>query len=141
MILSQSCQIAIKSLAHICSSDAGCVNVKNLAEITGENAHTIAKVLQSLVKRGYLSSATGPHGGFYLTKDQLQIQLSEIVQSIEGVNVFGKCILGLDDCSAKHPCPVHNKYAPLRKDIAKIFEEIPLTQLARVIENGDVFLK
>lgn len=130
MILSQSSQIAVKAIAHISGNGNSCVNVKELAETTGENAHTIAKVLQNLVKHGLLSSITGPQGGFFLTEKQSKGKLSDIVKSIDGINTFEKCVLGMDKCSASHPCLIHGKYAPLRNEIGKIFNETSLEQLA-----------
>lgn len=140
MILSHSSQIAIKSIVHICETDSRCVNVRELSEITGENTHTTAKVLQNLVKLGILSSVTGPRGGFYLTQKQLQENLSEIIKSIDGADIFDRCVLGLSKCSGSHPCPVHNSYSPVRKEIASIFKKIRLSELTSISDKR-VFLK
>lgn len=134
MILSHTCQVAIKSIACIVENETGCINVKELAAITEENPHTIAKVLQNLVKAGMLSSVTGPHGGFMLSRKQLAQPLIEIVKIVDGTDSFDNCVLGLKQCDARHQCPVHEKYVPVRKEIRKIFAQTKLSQLALIPE-------
>jgi Rrf2 family protein len=84
----------------------GVVNVQELAEITGSSRHHVAKVMQRLVKEGYLASNRGPSGGFTLSQKPEQVNLLQIYEAIEGklkttdcpndnkVCPFGKCILG-----------------------------------------------
>jgi Rrf2 family protein len=82
------------------------INVQKIAEITGSSRHHVAKIMQRLVKEGFLKSNRGPSGGFKLNIEPNRITLLEIYEAIEGqVNVlscphdkqvcpFGKCILG-----------------------------------------------
>jgi Rrf2 family protein len=82
------------------------INVQKIAEITGSSRHHVAKVMQRLVKEGFLVSNRGPAGGFQLSIDPKEISLLQIYEAIEGqvkvldcphekpVCPFGKCILG-----------------------------------------------
>lgn len=82
------------------------VNVQYIAEITGSSKHHVAKIMQRLVKEGFLLSNRGPSGGFKLNGDAKQITLLNIYEAIEGeirvhdcphekpVCPFNKCILG-----------------------------------------------
>jgi len=81
-------------------------NVQKIADITGSSRHHVAKVMQRLVKEGFLSSNRGPSGGFKLIIEPAGITLLQIYEAIEGqvkvlscphekqVCPFGKCILG-----------------------------------------------
>ncbi|MBK7027855.1 MAG: Rrf2 family transcriptional regulator [Bacteroidales bacterium] len=82
------------------------VNVQKISDITGSSRHHVAKVMQRLVKEGFLLSNRGPSGGFQLSVDPGSVTLLQIYESIEGhvkvvecphdkpVCPFGKCILG-----------------------------------------------
>jgi Rrf2 family protein len=82
------------------------INVQKIAETTGSSRHHVAKVMQRLVKEGYLLSNRGPSGGFHLSIEPKEITLLQIYEAIEGqvkvldcphekpVCPFGKCILG-----------------------------------------------
>jgi len=82
------------------------INVQKISEITGSSRHHVAKVMQRLVKEGFLLSNRGPSGGFQLGIDPAKISLLEIYEAIEGqvkvldcphekpICPFGKCILG-----------------------------------------------
>jgi Rrf2 family protein len=82
------------------------INVQEIADITGSSRHHVAKVMQRLVKEGFLFSNRGPSGGFKLSIEPAEITLLQIYEAIEvkikvincphekAVCPFGKCILG-----------------------------------------------
>ena len=82
------------------------INVQKIADLTGSSRHHVAKVMQRLVKEGFLSSNRGPSGGFKLNIEPARITLLQIYEAIEGqvkvincphekqVCPFDKCILG-----------------------------------------------
>lgn len=139
MILSHTCRIAVKAVFYIARNKSDMTNIKNLTSAIKENQHTTAKVLQLLVKAHLVSSNTGPRGGFFLTETQLKIPLSKIVTAVDGNGVFENCIVGLAECSAKHPCPLHKKFEPLRKDIVNLFENTLVTDLTSVPDTAIFF--
>lgn len=81
-------------------------NVQKIAEITKASKHHVAKVMQRLVKEGFLSSNRGPSGGFTLLMNSEEITLLMIYEAIEGklkkshcpndhpICPLGECILG-----------------------------------------------
>lgn len=82
------------------------INVQKIADIIGSSRHHVAKVMQRLVKEGFLLSNRGPSGGFKLNLEADKITLLQIYEAIEGqvkvvscphekqVCPFEKCILG-----------------------------------------------
>ncbi len=99
--LSEAASIAIHSMVLIAKSDQ-LVNVLQIADATGSSKHHVAKVLQRLVKDGYLNSNRGPSGGFTLKKDAKEINLLQIYEAIEGKIEIT-------------PCPVDNDICPFDK--------------------------
>ncbi len=81
--LSDAVSIAIHSMVIVAKSD-GPVNAIQLSEKLHKSKHHIAKVMQRLVKVGYLDSFRGPTGGFTLNADPEKLTLYNIYQAIEG---------------------------------------------------------
>ena len=96
--LSEAGSIAIHGMVLIGKAD-GMTNVQSIADQTGASRHHVAKVLQRLVKEGFLRSLRGPSGGFRLNRDPDQITLLDIYQVIEGPLEVTKCPMD------KHICP------------------------------------
>lgn len=142
MILTQTCEIAIRSVAYIAAEQdiAGYITVKKLSQSIDENPHTIAKVLQILAKQGLISSVKGASGGFYLTSSQLKKAVIKIVSAIDGAILFEKCILGLRSCSGKRPCHLHNNFIDVRNKIESSFNNTKIKDLQISFTNGKAFL-
>jgi Rrf2 family protein len=81
--LSEAGSIAIHSMILIAQSDKK-LNVQSIAERTQSSRHHIAKVMQRLVKEGFLKSNRGPRGGFSLNRPPEEINFLDIYESIEG---------------------------------------------------------
>jgi Rrf2 family transcriptional regulator, iron-sulfur cluster assembly transcription factor len=98
----------------------------------------LAKILQILAKRKLLSSTKGPNGGFCLSRDSDKITLYDIVTVIDGDDIFHKCLISMRTCHEENvPCPVHEKYEPIREEVIKLFKEQTIDDLARDIKTRD----
>jgi len=81
--LSEATSIAIHSLALIAVEDQQ-LNANQISKITAFSKNHLSKVLQILVKHGYLNSVRGPRGGFTLNVDPSKVSLLEIFDIFEG---------------------------------------------------------
>ncbi len=100
--ISEAVTIALHSMVIIAKKKGEQVNVNYITEVTDSSRFHIAKVLQKLVKDGFLGSTRGPSGGFYLKEKPENITLLQIYESIEGRLVVTKCPVG------KKTCPLGN---------------------------------
>jgi len=89
-----------------------------------------AKILQRLVRAGFLESLKGKGGGFYFDPSKPDIPLAKLISSIEGDRSFSGCGFGLKHCSSSNPCPMHEKYSPIREAINKMVSEETVQSLA-----------
>jgi Rrf2 family protein len=91
----------------------------------------IAKILQRLVRLGYLHSLKGKGGGYYFDPQKPELTIRELVDATEGSKIITACGFGLKNCSASNPCPLHEKYAPIREAIEKLVSLETIQSLAR----------
>ena len=137
-MLSLTCKAAIRSVIFLASRfDSGTKSsITEIAGFTDTNEHTVAKLLQALVRDNLVNSTKGPSGGFYLTAEQLRKPVILIVESIDGRALFRECGLGLHKCSAKHPCPIHDEYKKSRDLLERLFTEKKIYQLCKPVNSG-----
>ena len=103
--------------------------------------HFTAKVMQILTRHGIVSSQKGVNGGYYLNNEQHGIKLSQIISAVDGSQLFTGCVLGLTACSETEPCPLHQKYKSIRKDIKDMMEHSTVSDMANKLKNGRGFLR
>jgi Rrf2 family protein len=96
--LSESSLIAMHSLALIAKQAPQPLSVKEIAAELEASQNTAAKVMQRLVKAGFVQSIRGPSGGFILTRDPGRINLLQIYQAIEGELDGDSCPFNKKDC-------------------------------------------
>lgn len=89
----------------------------------------VSKMLQSLTNSGIIGSKKGKSGGFFLAKEPKNIRLIDIVEAIDGLEVFFKCVLGFPGCSSTNPCPVHERWGFLRDQAIKMLSSETLDDL------------
>lgn len=137
-MLSYTCKTAIKAVIYLASKFDSRENagIKEIAEYINASEHTVGKLLQTLVKQGIINSVKGPSGGFYISKEQIKQPIINIVEAIDGKNIFKECGLGLSKCSAAHPCPIHNEYKEAREMIEKLFKRKKISDLCEPVNNG-----
>ena len=95
--ISEASSIAIHSLAFLADSE-GSINVNHIATETGFSRNHISKVMQTLVRHGYLSSGRGPTGGFEIRKNAKEINLLEVIELIEGRRESHYCGISEEKC-------------------------------------------
>jgi Rrf2 family protein len=100
-----------------------------------------AKILQMLTKDNKIvSSARGPHGGFYITKRSKKLPAKAILEAVKEDLVFKKCVLGLNQCSEIKPCPMHAEYKMIRLELNKLFESQTIEHLADEVNKDNIFI-
>jgi len=143
-MFSKACEYGIRASIFIAknSREGRRVSPKEISkEIDSPQAFT-AKILQDLVKHHIIKSVQGAYGGFEIDKDLIAtIKLSQIVEAIDGNNIYSGCGLGLKECNENHPCPMHDKFKSIRNDLRYMLETTNLEELATGIKNGEAFLK
>jgi len=97
--LTEAASIGFHSMIIIAQQGQnGQINVNLLAKKTGSSRFHISKVMQKLVKDGFLGSHRGPAGGFYLAKDPEEITLLDVYEAIEGKLEVTHCPLNRPTC-------------------------------------------
>ena len=102
--LSEASIIAFHAMLHVVRASGRTVTSHEIAVTYHLSEAHIAKIMQRLVRAGYLSSVRGPGGGFTATKAPDTITLREIYELIEGPLSNTTCFLDTQVCGGGENC-------------------------------------
>lgn len=132
MLLSSSCVYGLRAALYLASNQNGeFVSIRVMSEELNISFHFLTKTLQQLTSAGLMESQKGPKGGVRLTKKGNGTTLFEIVEAIDGRELFTECALGLPGCGEERPCPMHEQWAETRDQIREMLEETSLVDMAQ----------
>jgi Rrf2 family transcriptional regulator, nitric oxide-sensitive transcriptional repressor len=98
--ISEAATIALHSMGLIARSEQ-LMNAQEVADVTGFSKNHIAKILQQLVKNGFLLSTRGPKGGFLISEKAKNASMMEIYRLIEGEVEENICKNSCERCPFK----------------------------------------
>lgn len=134
-------EYALRGLVYIQNQ-----NLKGLRPGIAEIAREIeaplfytGKILQRLVRHGFISSLKGKGGGFFFDREKPELPIKELISLTEGTRTFTGCGFGLKNCDGNNPCPLHEQYAPIREAINNMVTNETVQSLAgkyRTNSNG-----
>lgn len=143
-MFSKACEYGIRATLYIASKslDGERVSLKDIAlKIDSPEAFT-AKILQEVSRNNIVRSVKGPSGGFEIAVDDMKkVMLSRIVDAIDGDAIYRGCGLGLKECDASHPCPVHDQFVAIRDELSRMLNTTSLYEVAAGLKEGVTFLK
>ncbi|MDF1572191.1 MAG: Rrf2 family transcriptional regulator [Bacteroidales bacterium] len=122
-MLSNTCKYAIRAVVYI-SVYASPEKKAGIREISGKleiPTPFLGKILQSLARNKLLISTKGPHGGFSLGRPAEDISLMDIVEIVDGTDIFDTCLVRTTPCSDESPCGIHDSVTPIRKELKHFF--------------------
>jgi Rrf2 family protein len=142
-MLSNTCKYAIRAVIYLAlnNQDEKKIGLKEVSKTLDIPSPFLGKILQTLAKHKLLISTKGPNGGFALAKPANEITLLNIIEIIDGLDLFDDCLIGLRTCSAhadaELQCPIHHKYVPINKQIYELFNNETIDNLASEIDASE----
>jgi FeS assembly SUF system regulator len=102
-----------------------------LAERTGLQQATVAKLLRLLAQGGLLTSQRGAHGGYMLARSPQEITVSSIVTAVEGPIAITACADGHsgEPCSLEILCPMSHGWNRINSAIRTALADITLAEM------------
>lgn len=127
MLFKKSTEYALKVLSIMArESNNKFFGTKELSERIDVSTTYLAKILQKLQHAGFVTSVTGPGGGFSMAPETLNKKLGDVVRMLENDDMFSSCALGMSVCGHENPCPLHEKWAHFRDEIQVYLEKVSI---------------
>ncbi len=104
------------------------------AEI-GLSTPEIEQVVHFLRLAGVVEAPGPASEGVRLARGPSSITLLEVVRATDGTGLWGRCILGLAECSDQLPCPAHDAWREARALLERHLDSQSLLDLTRVVSR------
>jgi Rrf2 family protein len=110
--------------------DEGAVSAKRIAEEFGIPQELLAKVLQRLARKGFITSHNGPKGGYVLARSAEEITVGEVLRTLEGPINIVSCIDDLT-CPQFSRCNLRRPVQKIQASISFLLDTMTLGELSR----------
>ena len=108
---------------------------KKLCRKSNVPEYSARKGLQLLVQQGVLEAIPGPGGGYKFAIHPQKICLLDIIDAVDGKDPLKRCIMGLQNCNDKHPCPMHDTWKVLKSKLLSEFKNKTIFDLMCMASN------
>jgi Rrf2 family protein len=119
----------LSTLSFLADHEGERFSARQLNEILEIPWPYLRQLLTSMSKSGFITSVQGRSGGFVLQKSADLISLADIIDSVEGLDVLGTCIMGFKACPFDHSCAMHETWEQARGSILDVLRNTSLAQL------------
>lgn len=113
----------------------GTVFLKDIAEKEAISEKYLSHLVIPLRASGLITSLRGAHGGYMLSKSPSQINLKEIVQTLEGGTSLVECVENPCICSRVSKCATRNIWKKLDEKVSGLLCSITLDDLLSMNEE------
>jgi len=107
----------------------GTIFLKDIARKEEISEKYLSHLVIPLKASGLISSSRGAHGGYMLAKSPSQINLREIVQTLEGSISFVECVKNPSICSRVSKCATRSIWEKLDEKISDELSSVTLEDL------------
>ncbi len=129
--ISQASSLAFHSLLLLARQPDKRFSTSELAQSLKVSGAHLSKVLQTLVRAGFLKAERGPAGGYQLAKSPERITLLDIYQAIEGRYQIRRCLLEKKVCLSKE-CLFGELLDKVNQEIKDYLSQNRLSDLIRL---------
>ena len=137
-MLSNQSKYAIRGVLFLAmhSGEKNKFSAREVSDQTGIPAPFLAKIFQKLTREHIILSTKGPKGGFYMSEEEKNGSLLEIVECVDSMESFNACFLRLTNCSETNPCVLHHVASLRRKGVLKEFKTKCIADFAEEADCG-----
>lgn len=129
-MLSQAIGYAATALARVAASGGGSVLIKDIAEDCEMPQPYLAKIVNSLARKGFLSTQRGVGGGVTLAKPADKISLHDLAVALDDPILTPRCMLGVAQCSDERACPAHEHWTATRARTLEFMRQMTVADIA-----------
>jgi Rrf2 family protein len=111
------------------------IRASDLGRATGIPAPYLSKILRRLVLAGLLVSQKGQGGGFWLARPAAETPFIDILNAVDVFPTDVRCAFGWGNCDQLSPCPLHDAWSRLHRQIVDWANDTNLAEVATAAEG------
>jgi len=123
-------EYAIRVLVFLASKEQQRFSVRELHQKLKIPYKYLSRLMHQLADSGFVEVTQGKTGGYRIARNKADVYLHQIIDAVEGLENYDRCILGFKECSDENPCSMHQFWVEERERIKNILYSISLEDLA-----------
>lgn len=141
MLFSGAGEYGIRTMLYLASQpQTRPILIRDIAQNLQIPFSFLAKIAQTLTRRGLLTSQKGPGGGVALARPAEEITLLQVLEAINGLDLTWKCVLGMPRCSESGVhCPLHDHWKTIRNSIISMLSNQSIAQWVEQLKAAPPF--
>ena len=141
--LSRAAEYGLRGLLYMAHKPEGKKSyIEEIARAQDVPKAYLAKIFQSLCKKGFIKSYRGSEGGFSFIRPSGEISLLEAIEAIEGPVHLNECLIHEGYCDNDSSCPIHEVWRAAQENFLKLLTTVSFADLAESAKkNKSVFDK
>ncbi|MBU2591006.1 MAG: Rrf2 family transcriptional regulator [Nitrospinota bacterium] len=128
-LLNKDSDYAIRALLSLGLNIEERMSSRDIAEAQGIPLQYMRRILQTLVREGYLESKEGVGGGLRLIVNPADIAISDVIKVFQGEIRVSECLFRQNVCPQYGTCVLRRRLAKIETKVAKEFEGITVENL------------
>jgi len=128
--LTKKADYGLIALKHLAVNAPASSSAKEIAEAYGIPAALLSKILQKLVKNGFLQSEHGTNGGYKLARDPRDITAYEVIRTIDGPVFLTACFTEHGYCCHTDKCIVRDPLQKVHEGILRLLASISISDMS-----------
>ena len=133
-LMTRDTDYAIRALLFLAREEDRTISVAELVRSLKIPRPFLRKIMQTLNKKGVLSSHKGNGGGFRLGIPANKIFLLDLIRIFQGSTTLNQCLFKKTLCPDRSACPLRKKVESLERHV---FSELKKTTIAGLVEDGE----
>jgi len=129
-IVRRETDYAFRALARLAQSDEF-LSVSTLAEEADVPSVFLRKIMQRLHAAGIVASQQGPFGGYRLALPAKEVNLLDVLETVQGPIVMNECFSEPDVCRRVASCPVRSRLVELQVELNAHLAEISIADIVK----------
>ena len=140
-MISNSAKYAIKAIIYLGlhSSKSKKILTREMFDEIQVSESYLAKILQELARHGIISSTKGRNGGFYLSEENLENSLMDVVRVVDGDQSVDSCLLGISNCNLDNPCALHDTVGKGKTEFNRKLENALIKEVISKLKGKEVY--
>jgi Rrf2 family protein len=127
-MISRTAEYALRVMVYLAGRPEKPSGTRDIAKATHVPPSYLSKILLMLVKRGFIQSQRGLHGGFVIACNPKVATVYDVIDAVDPLPRIRTCPLNLPEHSKKL-CPLHKELDEAFEHVEKAFRNCPLERL------------
>lgn len=128
--ISKKADYGLIALRHLATHPGVSCTSREIAATYSIPAELMAKILQVLVRQGFVESHQGMNGGYVLARKPEEITAVEVIEAIEGPVAITSCNTERGVCFQFDRCTIKDPLATVNQKIVRLLQEMTIEKLA-----------